>query len=45
MRAALGELGVDLDPLRSIDPDVALGNGSLGHLSRTHEMGGSLSEA
>ncbi len=33
MRAALGELGVDLDRLRSIEPDAALGNGGLGRLA------------
>jgi starch phosphorylase len=33
MRAALGELGVDLDVLRQIEPDAALGNGGLGRLA------------
>jgi len=33
MRAALGELGVDLDRLRAIEPDAALGNGGLGRLA------------
>ncbi len=33
MRAALGELGVDLERLRSIEPDAALGNGGLGRLA------------
>jgi starch phosphorylase len=33
MRAALGELGVDLDRLRGIEPDAALGNGGLGRLA------------
>ena len=33
MRAALGELGVDLDRLRNIEPDAALGNGGLGRLA------------
>ena len=30
MRAALAELGVDLERLRAIEPDAALGNGGLG---------------
>jgi starch phosphorylase len=33
MRAALAELGVDLDMLRMIEPDAALGNGGLGRLA------------
>ena len=33
MRAALDELGVDLDRLRAIEPDAALGNGGLGRLA------------
>ncbi|SEP62956.1 glycogen phosphorylase [Faunimonas pinastri] len=33
MRAALSELGVDLDRLRSSEPDAALGNGGLGRLA------------
>src|SRR5882672_1289702 len=33
MRAALAELGVDLDRLRHIEPDAALGNGGLGRLA------------
>jgi len=33
MRAALNELGVDLDRLREIEPDAALGNGGLGRLA------------
>ncbi|MBN9511244.1 MAG: glycogen/starch/alpha-glucan phosphorylase [Alphaproteobacteria bacterium] len=33
MRAALGELGVDLEQLRAIEPDAALGNGGLGRLA------------
>jgi len=33
MRAALAELGVDLDRLREIEPDAALGNGGLGRLA------------
>ncbi len=33
MRAALGELGVDLEQLRVIEPDAALGNGGLGRLA------------
>src|SRR5580658_7368468 len=33
MRTALAELGVDLDRLREIEPDAALGNGGLGRLA------------
>ncbi|WP_225421221.1 glycogen/starch/alpha-glucan phosphorylase [Sphingomonas parva] len=33
MRAALAELGVDLEALRSLEPDPALGNGGLGRLA------------
>jgi starch phosphorylase len=33
MRAALAELGVDLDRLRVIEPEAALGNGGLGRLA------------
>ena len=33
MRAALAMLGVDLDELREIEPDAALGNGGLGRLA------------
>ena len=33
MRAALAELGVDLDRLRKLEPDAALGNGGLGRLA------------
>ncbi|PNG27215.1 glycogen/starch/alpha-glucan phosphorylase [Methylocella silvestris] len=32
-RAALAELGVDLETLREIEPDAALGNGGLGRLA------------
>ena len=32
-RAALAELGVDLDTLRALEPDAALGNGGLGRLA------------
>ena len=33
MRLALAELGVDLDRLRAMEPDPALGNGGLGRLA------------
>ena len=33
MRAALAGLGVDLDRLRALEPDAALGNGGLGRLA------------
>jgi starch phosphorylase len=33
MRDALAELGVDLDRLREVEPDAALGNGGLGRLA------------
>jgi len=32
-RAALSDLGVDLDELRALEPDAALGNGGLGRLA------------
>jgi starch phosphorylase len=32
-RTALAELGVDLDKLRALEPDAALGNGGLGRLA------------
>src|SRR5262252_1067903 len=32
-RAALGDLGVDLNRLRAVEPDAALGNGGLGRLA------------
>ncbi|MCX5495966.1 glycogen/starch/alpha-glucan phosphorylase [Kaistia dalseonensis] len=32
-RAALGDLGVDIDRLRTVEPDAALGNGGLGRLA------------
>jgi starch phosphorylase len=32
-RAALGELGVDFDAVRVVEPDAALGNGGLGRLA------------
>jgi starch phosphorylase len=32
-RAALGDLGVDMDKLRTVEPDAALGNGGLGRLA------------
>mgnify|MGYP001765385824 FL=1 len=33
VRAALAELGVDLDMLKEVEPDAALGNGGLGRLA------------
>ncbi len=33
MRAALADLGVDLENMRNIEPDAALGNGGLGRLA------------
>ena len=33
VRAALGDLGVDLDVVRAAEPDAALGNGGLGRLA------------
>ncbi len=33
VRAALAELGVDLDILKQVEPDAALGNGGLGRLA------------
>src|SRR5207302_7778441 len=33
MRVALASLGVDLDQLRQLEPDAALGNGGLGRLA------------
>jgi starch phosphorylase len=33
VRAALGDLGVDLDMVRAAEPDAALGNGGLGRLA------------
>ncbi|WP_316015712.1 glycogen/starch/alpha-glucan phosphorylase [Roseobacter sp. HKCCA0434] len=33
MQEALGELGVDLDLIRQLEPDAALGNGGLGRLA------------
>ncbi|MCS0496368.1 glycogen/starch/alpha-glucan phosphorylase [Ancylobacter mangrovi] len=32
-RSALGDLGVDIDRLRQVEPDAALGNGGLGRLA------------
>ncbi|MBB3932218.1 starch phosphorylase [Kaistia hirudinis] len=32
-RAALGDLGVDLEKLKTVEPDAALGNGGLGRLA------------
>src|SRR5258708_4587260 len=43
VRAALGDLGVDLDRMRRAEPDAALGNGGLGRLAaRLLESKGSL---
>ena len=33
VRAALGDIGVDLDRMRAAEPDAALGNGGLGRLA------------
>src|SRR5580704_10127593 len=33
VRRALGDLGVDFDRVRSVEPDAALGNGGLGRLA------------
>ena len=33
VRAALGSLGIDIDALRKLEPDAALGNGGLGRLA------------
>ena len=33
LREALGDLGVELDALRALEPDAALGNGGLGRLA------------
>jgi glycogen phosphorylase len=33
VRGALSELGIDLDAMRSLEPDAALGNGGLGRLA------------
>ena len=33
MRAALADVGVDLDAMRALEPDAALGNGGLGRLA------------
>jgi glycogen phosphorylase len=33
VRAALGDLGIDLDKMRRAEPDAALGNGGLGRLA------------
>ena len=33
VRAALGDLGVDFDRMRRVEPDAALGNGGLGRLA------------
>jgi glucan phosphorylase len=33
MRSALADLGIDLDAMRALEPDAALGNGGLGRLA------------
>src|SRR5262249_39785865 len=33
VRTALGDIGIDLDRMRAVEPDAALGNGGLGRLA------------